>query len=202
MPVDNSSKLDVGGEEMLFPNNKDKTVEISSETVQKKDKNKRRSKKLKFDHYFSSAENHPFDEIDWEKREAVISNEKGEVIFKQSNVEVPEFWSQLATNVVVSKYFYGKLGTKARETSIKQLMNRVSRSITDWGKKDGYFYSENDAEIYYNELTSLLVNQYASFNSPVWFNVGIEEGDGGAFYTGMISCPMATPSNTTLCTIS
>jgi ribonucleoside-diphosphate reductase alpha chain len=175
MPVDNSSKLDVGGEEMLFSNAKDKSTEISYGEYGKKDKSKRHSKKLKFDHYFSSAENHPFDEIDWEKREAIISNEKGEVVFKQSNVEVPEFWSQLATNVVVSKYFYGKLGTKERETSIKQLVHRVSRSITDWGKKDGYFYSENDAEIYYYELTSLLVNQYASFNSPVWFNVGVEE---------------------------
>ena len=131
--------------------------------------------KMKFKHHFSHAGSHPFDEIEWEKREAAIKNEKGETIFKQSDVEVPKFWSQLATNVVISKYFHGQLGTEGRETSVKQLINRVSRTISDWGKRDGYFDSKQDADVFYTELTALLINQYASFNSPVWFNVGIEK---------------------------
>jgi len=117
---------------------------------------------------------HPFDEITWELRAATIGNEKGEVVFEQKDVEVPAFWSQLATNVVVSKYFRGALNTPQRETSVKQLVGRVANTIADWGIQDGYFASEEDAEAFRAELTYLLVNQYASFNSPVWFNVGIE----------------------------
>lgn len=118
---------------------------------------------------------HPFDEIAWEKRTAAISNEKGEVVFEQKDVEVPKFWSQLATNVVISKYFRGTLGTPQREHSVKQLIGRVADTISDWGKKDGYFASTKDAEAFRAELTYILVNQIASFNSPVWFNIGIEE---------------------------
>jgi len=118
---------------------------------------------------------HPFDEINWQLRTASILNEKGEVIFQQDNVEVPEFWSMTATNVVASKYFHGQLGTRERETSVKQLVDRVARSFTRWGIKGGYFASSEDATAFYDELTYLLVNQYVSFNSPVWFNVGIEE---------------------------
>ncbi len=136
---------------------------------------RKNSKKLKFQYNFAKPDIHPFEEIKWEKREAVILNEKKEIVFRQSEVEVPDFWSQLATNVVVSKYFHGQLGTDERENSVKQLVDRVSSAITKWGKKDGYFASARDAEIFYRELTSLLVNQYAAFNSPVWFNVGIEE---------------------------
>ncbi|NOX38865.1 MAG: vitamin B12-dependent ribonucleotide reductase [Calditrichaeota bacterium] len=132
-------------------------------------------KGMKFQHYFSRPGIHPFDEIEWEKREALITNEKREVVFRQEDVEVPKFWSQLATNVVVSKYFHGKPGTPERETSVKQLINRVARTIADWGIKDGYFATPEDGEVFYSELTALLVNQYAAFNSPVWFNVGIEE---------------------------
>ncbi len=130
---------------------------------------------LRFEHYFSRPGVHPFDEIEWEKREATITSETGEVVFRQEDVEVPRFWSQLATNVVVSKYFHGKVGSQDRETSVKQLINRVARTIADWGLKDGYFASKADGEVFYNELTYLLVNQYAAFNSPVWFNVGVEE---------------------------
>lgn len=118
---------------------------------------------------------HPFDEINWEQRTASISNEKGDVIFQQEGVEVPDFWTLTATNVVVSKYFHGQLGTSQRETSVKQLVDRVARTFTAWGIKGGYFASSEDATAFYDELTYLLVNQYASFNSPVWFNVGIEE---------------------------
>jgi ribonucleoside-diphosphate reductase alpha chain len=124
---------------------------------------------------FTKAGRHPFDEIEWELRTAIISNEKGETIFEQKDVEVPKSWSMTATNVVVSKYFHGKLGSPERETSVRQLVDRVAKTITDWGRKGGYFTTENDAETFYAELTFLLVNQYMAFNSPVWFNVGIEE---------------------------
>ncbi|MBI3087824.1 MAG: vitamin B12-dependent ribonucleotide reductase [Candidatus Omnitrophica bacterium] len=118
---------------------------------------------------------HPFDEITWELRTAAITNEKGEVVFEQKGVEVPNFWSQLATNVVVSKYFRGALNTPQRERSVKQLVSRVADTIAGWGLKDGYFATPEDAETFRAELSYLLVNQYASFNSPVWFNVGIEK---------------------------
>src|SRR5438552_1655357 len=88
---------------------------------------------------FSNPTVKPFDEIKWEKRTAEITDEKGNVIFNQNDVEVPEFWSQLATKVVVSKYFYGEQGTSERETSVRQLIHRVCRTIADWGIKDGYF---------------------------------------------------------------
>jgi len=117
---------------------------------------------------------HPYDDITWELRSATITNEKGEVVFEQKDVEVPSCWSQLATNVVVSKYFRGALGTPSRERSVKQLVSRVANTITEWGVKDGYFLSPDDAEAFRAELTYLLVQQHAAFNSPVWFNVGIE----------------------------
>jgi ribonucleoside-diphosphate reductase alpha chain len=130
---------------------------------------------LRFERYFTKRGIHPFNEIEWELRTAIISNDRGEKIFEQKDVEIPKFWSMMATNVVVSKYFYGQLGTAERETSIRQLVDRVAKSYYTWGLKDGYFASEEDAEIFYNELVFLLVNQYMSFNSPVWFNVGIEK---------------------------
>ncbi len=123
---------------------------------------------------WTRANVHPFDEITWEERSATIGNERGEIVFEQKNVEVPNFWSQLATNVVVSKYFRGALGTPQRERSAKQLVGRVANTITNWGIKDGYFAGEEDAESFRSELSFLLINQYSAFNSPVWFNVGIE----------------------------
>ncbi|MGD1044184.1 MAG: vitamin B12-dependent ribonucleotide reductase [Bacteroidota bacterium] len=130
---------------------------------------------LRFERYFTQRGVHPFDEIEWELRTATISNDRGEKIFEQKDVEIPKSWSMTATNVVVSKYFYGQLGTAERETSIRQLVDRVAKSYYTWGLKDGYFASEEDAEIFYHELLFLLVNQYMSFNSPVWFNVGVEK---------------------------
>jgi len=121
---------------------------------------------------FSNPTVKPFDEIKWEKRTAEITDEKRNVIFNQNDVEVPEFWSQLATKVVVSKYFYGEQGTSERETSVRQLIHRVCRTIADWGSKDGYF-DKKDAEVFYDELVWLCLNQYGAFNSPVWFNVGL-----------------------------
>ena len=121
---------------------------------------------------FSDAKIHPFDQLEWDQRTAEITDDGGNVIFKQEGVEVPSSWSLLATKVVVSKYFYGEQGTDERESSVKQLIHRVSRTIADWGVKDGYF-SKKDGETFYNELTWLCVNQYGAFNSPVWFNVGL-----------------------------
>ncbi|HEY4643674.1 MAG TPA: vitamin B12-dependent ribonucleotide reductase, partial [Bacteroidota bacterium] len=124
---------------------------------------------------FTNSGTHAFDMVEWERRTASISNEKGDVIFEQKGVEVPKAWSMTATNVVASKYFHGKLDTPQRESSVRGLVDRVTRTITEWGKKGGYFNSEADAEVFYSELTFLCVNQYLSFNSPVWFNVGIEK---------------------------
>src|SRR6266446_8770900 len=121
---------------------------------------------------FSDPNTNPFDQIEWERRTAEINDDAGKVIFKQENVEVPKSWSVLATKVVVSKYFYGEQGTSERETSVRQLIHRICRTIADWGVRDGYF-SKADGEVYYEELTWLCVNQYGAFNSPVWFNVGL-----------------------------
>ena len=128
---------------------------------------------LKMEHFFSSPGVHPFDELQWERRSAKITNDAGEAVFEQHNIEVPTNWSQLATKVVSSKYFYGDLDTGQRENSVKQLVHRVCRTIADRGRRDGLFASDADADIFYNELTALCVNQYGSFNSPVWFNVGL-----------------------------
>jgi ribonucleoside-diphosphate reductase alpha chain len=121
---------------------------------------------------FSDARTKPFDQIEWEHRTAEITDDAGKVIFKQENVEVPKSWSLLATKVVVSKYFYGEQGTPERETSVRQLVNRICRTIADWGIKDGYF-TKSEGEVFFDELTWLCVNQYGAFNSPVWFNVGL-----------------------------
>ena len=129
-------------------------------------------KTLGLNRVFSDAKVKPFDQIVWEKRTAEITDDSGKVIFKQENVEVPKTWSVLATKVVVSKYFYGEQNTPERETSVKQLVDRVCRTIADWGIADGYFTKE-DGEIFYDELTWLCVNQFGAFNSPVWFNVGL-----------------------------
>jgi ribonucleoside-diphosphate reductase alpha chain len=129
---------------------------------------------LRFNRFFTREGVHPYDEIKWVKTSAVIRNADGKAIFQQNDVEVPEFWSQTAINVVVSKYFHGGLGTPERETSVKQLLDRVAKTIAAWGLKDGLFASPDDARVFEEDLTWLLVNQAASFNSPVWFNCGIE----------------------------
>ena len=121
----------------------------------------------------------PFDQIEWERRTAEITDDSGKVIFKQENIEVPKSWSALATKIAVSKYFYGDIanGTDphkgGRETSVRQLIHRVTRTIADWGIADGYFADAEAAEVFYDELTWLCVNQHGAFNSPVWFNVGL-----------------------------
>ncbi|HQH27376.1 MAG TPA: vitamin B12-dependent ribonucleotide reductase, partial [Oligoflexia bacterium] len=127
-----------------------------------------------FSRHFSSADCDPYDQFEWTLRDAVITNEKGVTVFEQKDVEVPAAWSQMATNVVVSKYFRGKLGTPERETSVRQLIGRVADTISRWGRKDGYFVTDEQARVFHDELAVLLTGQYAAFNSPVWFNVGIE----------------------------
>jgi ribonucleoside-diphosphate reductase alpha chain len=116
---------------------------------------------------------HPFDEVTWEKRSAIIGNERGETVFEQTDVEIPSTWSQMATNVVVSKYFRGPLGTPRRETSVRQVIARVCDTIAGWGREGGYFATEQDAQAFQDELTHLVLHQKMSFNSPVWFNVGV-----------------------------
>ncbi len=116
---------------------------------------------------------HPFDTVDWEYRTASIKGESGDNVFNQPDVEVPSFWSQLATNVVASKYFRGALDSDTRENSVRQLIGRVANTITDWGIADGYFATDDDADAYRAELIHLLLYQMVSFNSPVWFNIGV-----------------------------
>ncbi len=115
----------------------------------------------------------PFDTVSWERRTASIKTDSGEVVFEQTDCEVPATWSQRATNVVASKYFYGEPGTPERETSVRQLIHRVVRTIADWGLADGYFATPEDGQRFYRELAWLCLHQCVSFNSPVWFNVGL-----------------------------
>jgi len=127
---------------------------------------------LQVQRYFTRDGVHPYDEIEWERRDAVIPGESGNV-FEQKGVEVPKFWSMTATNVVASKYFRGKLGTPARETSVRQMVDRVIDQITRWGIEGRYFATAEDAAVFADELRYLMVHQHASFNSPVWFNIGV-----------------------------
>jgi ribonucleoside-diphosphate reductase alpha chain len=164
-------------------------------------KTKRRAAKkkntgLRFERVFSDANCSPFDQIEWERRTAEITDDGGKVIFKQENIEVPKSWTALATKIAVSKYFYGDIanGTDphkgGRETSVRQLIHRVTRTITDCGIADGYFANAETAETFYDELTWLCVNQHGAFNSPVWFNVGLHHqygigkgaGEGNYFF--------------------
>jgi ribonucleoside-diphosphate reductase alpha chain len=130
---------------------------------------------IEFARYFTLPGVDPFDAVEWEIRAAVIGNEKGKVVFEQRDVEIPSFWSQQATNIVVSKYFRGQLGTPERERSVKQLIGRVVDTITDWARKDRYFASDEALQAFSHELKHLLVHQKAAFNSPVWFNCGFEK---------------------------
>ena len=129
---------------------------------------------LSIERRFSTAGVHPFDQIEWEIRDAVIGNPESPA-FEQREVEFPKAWSQNATNIVAQKYFRGQLGSPERESSVKQMIGRVAGTISNWGREGGYFASEEDADAFEMELTAILLNQKAAFNSPVWFNVGFEE---------------------------
>src|SRR5246500_2333309 len=150
-----------------------------SDTGRKSKTTKRKNAGLHFKRVFSDAAVAPFDQIEWERRTAEITDDGGKVIFKQEDIEVPKSWSALATKIAVSKYFYGDIanGTDphagGRESSVRQLIHRVTKTISDWGLKDGYFSDQASAEAFCGDLTWLCVNQYGAFNSPVWFNVGL-----------------------------
>ena len=131
-------------------------------------------KGLTFERYFTDGKKSPFEAVEWEKRTALIGNEKGVTIFRQEDVEVPKSWSQTATNIVTSKYFHGKPGTPQREGSVRQLINRVVNTIVRWGEAGGYFADAASRDAFRDELTHLLVEQKMAFNSPVWFNVGVQ----------------------------
>jgi ribonucleoside-diphosphate reductase alpha chain len=129
---------------------------------------------LVFERYFTDGKTSPFDNVEWEKRTALIGNEKGVTIFRQEGVEVPKNWSQTATNIVTSKYFHGKPGSREREGSVRQLISRVANTIVKWGEEGGYFADDASRDAFKDELTHLLVEQKMAFNSPVWFNVGVQ----------------------------
>ena len=124
--------------------------------------------------FFTIPERDPFEEIDWETRDALIPGKDGPA-FEQKDVEFPKFWSQTATNIVAQKYFRGRMSSPERESSVKQMIGRVVSTIGTWGREGNYFADEEEAETFEAELKAILVNQYAAFNSPVWFNVGFEE---------------------------
>ena len=156
------------------------SIEIPSSSIRPRSNSKPVKKKetkpggIAVDRFFTKAGVDVYDTCEWEMRSAAITSESGGIVFEQKDVEMPKFWSQMATNVVVSKYFRGHLGSPDRETSVRQLIGRVVRTITGWGREGGYFASEADGDTFRDELTHILLYQMAAFNSPVWFNVGIE----------------------------
>src|SRR5260221_3279687 len=129
---------------------------------------------LVFERFFTDGKISPFEAVEWEKRTALIGNEKGVTIFRQEDVEVPKSWSQTATNIVASKYFHGKPGSPEREGSVRQLIGRVVNTIVRWGSEGGYFTDSASRDAFKDELTHLLVEQKMAFNSPLWFNVGVQ----------------------------
>jgi len=147
--------------------------EVSSEAETVETPLARRRRGLSLQRHFTNGRVSPYDELQWERRSALIQNEKGEAIFEQKDVEVPRDWSQTATNIVASKYLHGKLGSAERENSVRALVGRVVETMRDWGMADGYFKTDEDARIFHDELVHLLVTQKAAFNSPVWFNCGV-----------------------------
>ena len=135
---------------------------------------KKKAAGLTFRRLFTKPGVHPYDEIEWELRDAIITDSKGGIIFEQKDVEVPKDWSMTATNIVASKYLHGTLGTEEREKGARQLISRVAETIRDWGLAQGYFHTPEDGATFHDELTHILVRQHAAFNSPVWFNVGCD----------------------------
>src|SRR5919201_2058317 len=133
---------------------------------------KKKAAGLTFRRFFTKAGVNPYDEIEWEKRTAAITDSQGNVIFEQKDVEVPKDWSMTSTNIVASKYLHGTIGTPERETGARQLISRVADTISEWGRTQGYFRTDEDAAAFHEELVYLLVTQRMAFNSPVWFNVG------------------------------
>lgn len=154
---------------------------------------------LRVEPHFCPVGVDPFATVEWDLRTAYIKDENGKVLFEQQDCEIPKDWSPLATNVVVSKYFYGEPNTPEREKSVRQVIHRVARTIADWGLQDGYFASPQDAETFYRELAWLCLHQHGSFNSPVWFNVGLYhqygvKGSQGNYYWDVQSKMVKRPT--------
>ena len=156
------------------PGNHDASSKANHDTNYEPDPMPPVSEGLKIEPTFCPTDvKNPFETTEWEYRTAAIKGDGGKVLFEQEECEIPADWSQLATNVVASKYFYGENGTDERETSVRQLVHRVCRTIADWGIEDGYFRTVADGETFYRDLAWLCLHQHAAFNSPVWFNVGL-----------------------------
>jgi ribonucleoside-diphosphate reductase alpha chain len=149
-----------------------KKYSVYNESLEKEAAKEKYGNGISVDRYYTKEGVHPYETIEWELRDATITDSKGGIVFEQKGVEMPKTWSQTSTNIVVSKYFFGTLGTPDREHSVRQLVGRVAKTISDWGRKDGYFQTKEDAQTFDDELHHILVNQMAAFNSPVWFNVG------------------------------
>src|SRR5207249_2458227 len=167
-----------GGNMTLAPDTRKTATATGPSAVGATGSSPKTETRVSIERFFTRPELDPYDELEWEVRTASIEGADGRPVFEQKDVEIPATWSQNATNVVASKYFRGPLAPKdgmVRERSVKQLIDRVVNQITDWGRKDGYFASDDGAETFRQELKYLLVNQYLCFNSPVWFNIGIEE---------------------------
>jgi len=158
-----------------MPEVKATTVESTAGPAAISDRSADRKKPgLSFRRFFTKPGVSPYDELEWERRTAQITDAHGNVIFEQKEVEIPKDWSMTATNIVASKYLHGKIGTPERETGVRQLVTRVAETIRDWGQAQGYFKTGDDAATFHAELTHILLRQYAAFNSPVWFNVGCD----------------------------
>lgn len=168
---------------------KKSTSSSAKETSNNADANTRQG--LTFKPVFSTPGSSPFDQVEWSNRIAEITDDSGGVMFRQENVQVPASWSELSAKIAVSKYFYGDItkgtdpSTGGRETSIQQLIHRVTRTIADWGLADGYFADKESTENFYADLSWLCLNQYGAFNSPVWFNVGLHQEYGTGKHSGI-----------------
>src|SRR5437879_5615181 len=136
---------------------------------------KKKAPGLTFKRFFTKAGVSPYDEVEWELRTALITDAQGAPIFEQKNVETPKDWSMTATNIVASKYLHGAIGTPERESGVRALITRVADTISNWGRAQGYFRTDDDADTFHEELVHLLVQQKMAFNSPVWFNVGCDK---------------------------
>jgi len=159
----------------MTENEMENTTTTGKSQAQTLRKPRQRVKNAIFTRHFTKPDVHPYSEVEWEERHALIASDTGEPVFEQRGVEMPVSWSQLATNIVASKYFHGPIASEKRENSLKQLIDRVVKTIADWGREDGYFLDIDEAQIFEDELTHLCLHQMLAFNSPVWFNVGIEK---------------------------
>jgi len=190
VPTENSNQVDYNSSEdevwdelyeapkkmtSSLPEKKDLLEQLPGGNFRIKSEKLKHPKSISWKRYFTKEGVHPYDEVEWEKRTASITNDKGEVIFEQTDIDFPVFWSQMATNVVVSKYFRGKVGEATKERSLRDLIDRVAKTIANWGLVQNAFGNDKDKQIFEEELTYLLLHQMGSFNSPVWFNVGQEE---------------------------